>query len=41
DPSQAGHWFVEADTNGDSIADLVIDVTTANSHQIIANDFIV
>ncbi|MDB5693676.1 MAG: type secretion C-terminal target protein, partial [Alphaproteobacteria bacterium] len=40
DPNNAGHWFVEADTNGDSIADLVIDVTSANSHQIVVADFI-
>ena len=39
DPS--GKWFVEADTNGDKAADLVIGVTTVNSAYVIgAGDFL-
>jgi serralysin len=36
---QNGAWVVEADTDGNGTADLVIGVTTANGHQLVASDF--
>ncbi|PSJ38272.1 hypothetical protein C7I55_17580 [Sphingomonas deserti] len=39
DVSQAGTWFVEADTNGDRVADLAITVVTQAGHQLNAADF--
>jgi hypothetical protein len=35
-----GSWFVEADVNGDSIADLVIALTVIGGHTLTAADFI-
>jgi Ca2+-binding RTX toxin-like protein len=40
DPNQSGHWIVEADTDGDTNPDLVIDVTVANGHIMGHNDFV-
>jgi serralysin len=36
---QGNDWLIEADVNGDSVADLVIAVTTAAGHQLSAGDF--
>jgi Ca2+-binding RTX toxin-like protein len=35
-----GGWFVEGDTNGDLVADLVIQVDTIGAHPMVATDFI-
>jgi hypothetical protein len=39
DSAQAGHWFVEADVNGDGQADLVIEVYTTDLQPLDAADF--
>lgn len=35
-----GSWFVEGDTDGDMVADLVIRVDTVGAHPMVATDFI-
>jgi Ca2+-binding RTX toxin-like protein len=40
DSAQAGHWFVEADVNGDGEADLVIEVFTTDLQPLDAADFV-
>lgn len=34
-----GHWFVEADVNGDAVADMVIEVYTTDLQPLDASDF--
>jgi Ca2+-binding RTX toxin-like protein len=40
DGANPGHWFIQGDTNGDGVADLVIDVTVTDGHAIAATDFL-
>ncbi|HEX8064659.1 MAG TPA: Ig-like domain-containing protein, partial [Allosphingosinicella sp.] len=40
DSGQAGHWFVEADVNGDAQADLVIQVYTTDLQPLDGSDFV-
>jgi hypothetical protein len=37
---EPGHWFVEADVNGDAIADMVIEVYTTDLQPLDAADFV-
>jgi Ca2+-binding RTX toxin-like protein len=39
DPVTMGQWLVEADINGDGIADLAIGLTVTDGHAITGNDF--
>lgn len=39
DPTTAGKWFVEADVNGDGVADLSIQVMVTDSDPITSGDF--
>jgi hypothetical protein len=39
DSGQPGHWFVEADVNGDAVADLVIQVYTTDLQPLDGSDF--
>ena len=36
---EPGHWFVEADVNGDAVADMVIEVYTTDLQPLDASDF--
>jgi Ca2+-binding RTX toxin-like protein len=40
DGANPGHWFIQGDTDGDGVADLVINVTVTDGHAIGANDFL-
>jgi Ca2+-binding RTX toxin-like protein len=40
DGANPGHWFIQGDTNGDGVADLVINVTVTDGHVIGAGDFL-